>query len=67
MLFFRKKKEGIEKEAKKTIYSDLKERAIAELAKFLIARFHFDLEEALKASRDFWKKHEKKLEEVIGY
>ncbi|RLF07367.1 MAG: hypothetical protein DRJ69_07205 [Thermoprotei archaeon] len=66
MLFFRKKKKGIEKEARKTIFQDLKERAIAELAKFLINRFHFDLSEALKASEDFWKKWEKKLAEVIG-
>ncbi len=65
MLFFRKKSK-IESEASKTIFHELKERAISELASFLIKRFHFELSEALKASEEFWKKWEKKLAEVVG-
>lgn len=42
-----------------------KERAVADLTNFLVTRFGFGLEEAFKASIDFWKKHEYKLKEIL--
>jgi hypothetical protein len=42
-----------------------KELAVAELTNFLVRNFNFSLEDAFKASSDFWKKHEDKLRDVI--
>lgn len=49
-----------------SIIEDLKSRAVAELAYFLFRKWHFPLDEATKASEEFWKKHEKKIIEVVG-
>lgn len=48
------------------LFEDLKNRAIIELANFLMRRWHFSFEEALSASEEFWKKYERKINEVIG-
>jgi len=42
-----------------------RERAIAELTNFLVEKFGFSLEDAFRASVDFWKRWDKKLKEII--
>ncbi|MEM2446301.1 MAG: hypothetical protein QW734_06555 [Candidatus Bathyarchaeia archaeon] len=41
-----------------------REKAITELAYFL-TNYGFGIEEAIKAAKDFWKKHESKLKDIL--
>ena len=65
-MFF-KKGEQKQKTENLGIIEDLKNRAITELAYFLFRKWHFPMDEAMKASQEFWKKYEKKLSEVVGF
>jgi hypothetical protein len=47
-------------------FEEEKNKAIAELTYFLVRRFNFNLDEAFKASKDFWRKYEYKLKEIFG-
>lgn len=46
-------------------FEETRDLAIADLTNFLVSRFGFTLEEAFRASQEFWKKYEKKLKEVL--
>jgi hypothetical protein len=42
----------------------VKERAIVDMSNFLV-NYGFQLEEAVKVSKEFWGKHEKNLKELL--